>query len=256
MSTLFFNQSSDELIFPVDNLCRLNRKKISAQIRERIMSQEGVGFKVPIPIRWYMFELQMRKIASTTEYGIISLQSCYEIGTKLNMDKKDVRASLAYLDAMTLCLYYKKVLPNVIFTNPQYLLDIVSDIVRTSFISSLEEVLPEGQSLSPDDQQLLRKDGVFDDSLLDTLGLPFVPSLFTKYDFLKLLQYIKVIASINSSDPVRRYFMPVVLSTDTLTEEQKQVFSTCIEPLVITFNSKVVLQVSAVLSHYMYHSLL
>ena len=51
-----------EVIFPVDNLCRLNRKKISSSIRERIMAfQNVVAVPIPIPVRWYMFELRGKR---------------------------------------------------------------------------------------------------------------------------------------------------------------------------------------------------
>ena len=240
---IFYDKSSNDLIFPVDNLCIINRKKISAQIRERIMSQEGIGFKVPIPIRWYLFELQMRDKGSS-DHGIVSIESCYDIGTRLGMSKKDVKTSLVHFDSLTLCLYYEKVLPNVIFTNPQYLLDILSGLVRTSFVSDLKLILPKGVSLSPDTQQMLQKDGVFEESILDVLGLPFVKSLFTPRDFLLLLESLFVVSPIKSSDSsVERFFMPIVLPPERMSEEQKKAFTAKCDPLIITFNSKFVLQV-------------
>ena len=240
---IFYDKSSNDLIFPVDNLCRMNRKKISSQIRERIMSQEGIGFKVPIPIRWYLFELQMRDKGSS-DHGIVSIESCYDIGTTLGMSKKDVKTSLVHFDSLTLCLYYEKVLPNVIFTNPQYLLDILSGLVRTSFVSDLKLILPKGVSLSPDTQQMLQKDGVFEESILDVLGLPFVKSLFTPRDFLLLLESLFVVSPIKSSDSTaQQFFMPIVLPPERLSEEQKKAFTQSCDPLIITFNSKLVLQV-------------
>ena len=240
---IFYDKSSNDLIFPVDNLCIINRKKISAQIRERIMSQEGIGFKVPIPIRWYLFELQMRDKGSS-DHGIVIFESCYDIGTRLGMSKKDVKTSLVHFDSLTLCLYYEKVLPNVIFTNPQYLLDILSCLVRTSFVSDLKLILPKGVSLSPDTQQMLQKDGVFEESILDVLGLPFVKSLFTPRDFLLLLESLFVVSPIKSSDSsVQRFFMPIVLPPERMSEEQKKAFTAKCDPLIITFNSKFVLQV-------------
>ena len=238
---IFYDKSSNNLIFPVDNLCRINWKKISAQIRERIMSQEGIGFKVPIPIRWYLFELQMRDKGSS-DHGIVSIDSCYD--TRLGMSKKDVKTSLVHFDSLTLRLYYEKVLPNVIFTNPQYLLDILSGLVRTSFVSDLKLILPKGVSLSPNTQQMLQKDGVFEESILDVLVLPFVKSLFTPRDFLLLLESLFVVSPIKNSDSsVQRFFMPIVLPPERMSEEQKKAFTAKCDPLIITFNSKLVLQV-------------
>ncbi|XP_019861827.1 PREDICTED: uncharacterized protein LOC109590346 [Amphimedon queenslandica] len=251
---IFHNKSSNELIFPVNNLCWINRKKISDEIRERIMSQEGIGFKVPIPIRWYLFELQMREKGSS-DHGIVSIESCYDIGTTLGMSKKDVKTSLVHFDSLTLCLYYEKVLPNVIFTNPQYLLDILSGLVCTSFVVDLTLVLPKGVSLSPDTQQMLQRDGVFEESILDDLGLPFLESLFPPRDFLLLLQYLFIVSPIpikrsnstvcDSTVPdstVQRFFMPILLPPVRMSEEQKKAFIQTCDPLIITFNSKLVPQ--------------
>lgn len=137
---IFYNDSSNEIIFPVNNLCWFHCKKISAKVREHIMAQENVGLKEPTPICWYMFELQMREIASLSEHGIITFQSCVEMGEKLKMCREDVKACLLYFNSLTLCLYYDKLLPGVIFTNPQYLLDMVISIVCVSFVSSLEDI--------------------------------------------------------------------------------------------------------------------
>lgn len=162
------------------------------------------------------------------------------------MNRDDINNSLLYYDSLTLCLYYRKLLPNVIFTNPQYLLDMLSNIVRISFVTLLEEILPGEKSLSPDTQRLLREDGIFDESLLDTLGLPFIPSLFAKDDFLILLQFIRVIAPLTScSDSVRRYFMPIVLPPDQLhlSPDDKRIFTATCDPIVIEFKTKIVPQV-------------
>ncbi|XP_019863910.1 PREDICTED: uncharacterized protein LOC109593121, partial [Amphimedon queenslandica] len=87
------------------------------------------------------------------------------------------------------------------------------------------------------------RDGVFEESIFDDLGLPFVKSLFTPRDFLLLLQYLFVVSPIKGSDStVQRFFMPIVLPPERMSEEKKKVFTGKCDPLVITFNSKLVLQ--------------
>ena len=242
---IFYNRDSNELVFPVDNLCKWNRKKISADIRERIMSQSKcISFSVPIPIRWYMFEIKMNEEAAVYEKkGMISLESCYTIGMKLGMSQSDVDQCLVYLDSLTLCIYYSSILNHVVFTNPQFLVDCLSNIVRVSFVDDIQQLLPDGVSLSPDTQLELRRDGVFDESLLDSLGLTFIPNLFSKSDLLSLLKHLCLVSPIISSTAATRYFLPIVLPPERITKEQKKAFTKTCDPLVITFNSKLVLQV-------------
>ena len=242
---IFYKESSQELIYPVDNLCRLNRKKISASIRERVMSyMSEVGFTVPIPVSWYMFEIRVKEEASKEEHGMLSFESCCSIGDKFEMKTDDLLKAITYLHSMALFLYFPDVLPNVIFTNPQYLLDMLSSLIRVSFVDLLMEILPEGQSISPDTQRLLREDGVFEESLVDKLCLPFVSSLFMKSEFLELLQYLHIIGYVDSTDSMKRYFMPVVLPPCQAAERYISSFTTTCDPMIITFESEIVPQVS------------
>ena len=242
---IFYKESSQELIHPVDNLCRLNREKISASIRERMVSyMSEIGFTIPIPVSWYMFEIRVKEEASQEEHGMLSLESCCNIGDKFEIKRDDLLKAITYLHSMALFLYFPVVLPNVIFTNPQYLLDMLSSLIRVSFVDLITEILPEGQSISPDTQRLFRENGIFEESLVDKLCLPFVSSLFMKSEFLELLQYLCIIASVDSTDSIKRYFMPVVLPPCQAAEDDISIFTTTCDPLIITFESEIVPQVS------------
>ena len=242
---VFYNHDSNELIFPVDNLCWWSREKISAEIRHRLLSSRSdISFSVKIPVRWYVFDLNMKEEASKETHGMISLQSCYTIGSKLGMDNSEVDQCLIYLDSMRLCIYYPNLLPHVVFTNPQFLVESLSNIVRVSFVDDLQQILPKGVSLSDDVVQSLKRDGIFDGSLLNSLGLKFFPNLFSESDLLSLLQNFRVISIIKAASDTPRYFIPILLPAERLTEEQKLIFRQKINPLLVTFNSNVALHVS------------
>ena len=244
---IFHNEDSKELIFPVDNLCWWNRSKTSSSLRQHIMSYENdISIAAPIPVRWYMFELRLKEEASHEDHGIISLESCHSFGVSLGMDGNDVLKSLSHLHTMALFLYFPIVLRNVIFSNPQYLLDLLSALIRVSFVDSLEDILLEGKSITPDTQRAFREYGVFDESLLDKVCLPFVSSLFTKHAFLMLLRYLHIITPLSTTDGVKRYFMPVVLPPKQAEEKDIVLFQRKCDPMIITFRSKVVPQVSNV----------
>ena len=232
---IFFNEAAKELIIPVDNTCFINRKKISSDIRSRIM-QRDLGFRVDIPIRWYIFELKIKEMVATSTHGIVTIDSCNELGAKLGMRPSDVTRCIDYLASLTLFLHVPAV-PHVIFTNPQYILDIISEVVSVSFIEY------SGTPLPPGIQSSLRDKGQFNESLLDVLQLPFDPSHFTKEHFLTLLMYTCVIARIEGGN----YFIPIVLPTRQLTYEEKDQYRKCCEPLIMKFECNIVPQVSHIL---------
>ena len=232
---VFFNEAAKELIFPVDNTCFINRKKISSDIRSRIM-QRDLGFRVDIPIRWYIFELKIKEMVATSIHGIVTIDSCNDLGAKLGMRPSDVTRCIDYLASLTLFLHVPAV-PHVIFTNPQYILDIISEVVSVSFIEY------SGTPLPPGIQSSLCDKGQFNESLLDVLQLPFDPPHFTKEHFLTLLIYTCVIARIEGGN----YFIPIVLPTRQLTYEEKDQYRQCCEPLIMKFECNIVPQVSHIL---------
>ena len=241
---LFYKEDPSKLIFPVDNLCKKKRKKKSLYFRQLIMKyQKHIGITIPIPVYYYMFEMRIKEEASQEEHGMISLDSCHSIGVNLGMERSDVLKSITYLHSMALFLFFPKVLPNVIFTNPQYLLDMLSALIRFSFVDSIEDILPESHSLEVDAQRIFREDGVFDSSLLSKLSLNFFAPLFSEKKFLKLLRYLRIIAPLSTTQNLKRYFMRVVLPPCQVTEEDTSVFTTLCDPMIITFETKIIPQV-------------
>ena len=103
---IFFNEAAKELIFPVDNTCFINRKKISSDICSRIM-QRDLGFRVDIPIRWYIFELKIKEMVATSTHGIVTIDSCNKLGAKLGMRPFDVTRCIDYLASLTLFLMFQ-----------------------------------------------------------------------------------------------------------------------------------------------------
>ena len=243
---VFYNEHNEELIFPVDNMCWWSREKISSEIRHRITSSNKL-IPIKIPIRWYMFEVKVKEESLKVAHGMVTLDTCEQIGIKLGMGKQEVSQCIEYLNSLSLFLYFH-VLPRVVFTNPQYLLDIVTSLVRVSFVDYPQELLTKGFVLPPDMQRKLRREGLFSEELLHYLSLEFIPNLFTKDHLIQLLQYLFIIAPIKKSSPIR-YFLPSALPPLHLSEEEKRELTLSCEPLVLLFKHKMIPQVIHLLLH-------
>ena len=226
---IFHNELSHELIHPVNNLCEIDRERLSSKLRASIMSRvKKAEMEVQIPIRWFIFEIMMKDQVSGE--GIVTLEICCDVGRKLGIEEHEVTECLKYFDSLSLVLYFPKVLPNVIFSDFQYLLDMLSNLISISFVN---------YSLTPGAQIKLRDEGIFEDSLLDELPmLNFVPLHFTKTEFLKLLKYLCIVAPISPT----QYFIPVVLSVKEKKKEKLK--NDDIEPMIVKFQNGVVPQVN------------
>ena len=237
---VFYNEPNEELIFPVNNLCQKNRKKISSNIRHHITcSNKPVPIK--IPIRWYMFEIKVKEESLKVAHGMVTLDSCEQIGIKLGIAKQELYRCIEYLNSFSLFLYFP-VLPHVVFTNPQYLLDMVTSLVRVSFVDYPQELLTKGLVLPPGMQRKLCREGLFTEELLDYIDLEFIPDVFTKDHLITLLQHLLIIAPVNMTTPIK-YFLPSALPPQYPSEEDIQSFSLSCEPLLLLFKNRVIPQV-------------
>ena len=244
---VFYNENNEELIFPVNNMCKSSREKISSHIRHRITcSIQPIPIK--IPIRWYMFEVKVKEESLKVAHGMVTLNTCEQIGIKLGMGKQEVSQCIEYLNSHSLFLYFP-VLPNLVFTNPQYLLDMVTSLVRVSFVDYPQELHAKCVVLPPNMQRKLRREGLFSKELLHYLSLEFIPALFTNDDLIQLLQYLFIIAPIKKSTTPISYFLPSALPPLHLSKEEKKELTQTCEPLVLLFKNKMIPQVNFLFHH-------
>ena len=246
---IYHSPTSDKLIHPVNNICTgsersqasLNlRKKLLLSIRDQLKHK-----KFKIPVHQYFFDILVKNQAKSSgkeSHGVLTLDECNDIGKKLGIDVKD---ALKFFDSLNLYLYFADFQPlqHVVFTNPQYLLKLLSQLIQVSFIDQ--------PSIATNAPRILRDTGIFDDSLLDQLNLQFVLPHFTKEHFLQLLKFTRIIASVSFTE----YFLPVALPPDELSLDEKQLFTSTCDPLFVKFNCNIVPQVNKVYWHYKYLNL-
>ena len=245
---IFYNEAEQELIFPVNNMCLKNREELSSRIRTYVTGHKKVVIRKAVPIRWYVFESNIKEEAANEVHGIVSQGHCEEIGVKLGMNKAQLSTAVSFFKSLSVFLHFKTY-AQLIFTNPQYFLDALSSIIRISFVDFPEKLLGKGKIMPPDSHRRLRQEGLFTEDLLDLVSIPFAPGLFEKTDLLRLLNDLCIVAEVQRDDKVY-YFIPSALSPKELTENDKRKFAVTCEPLVLTFQCEVVPQVKVTFLTY------
>ena len=238
---IFYNEAEQELIFPVNNMSLKNREELSSRIRTYVTGHKKAVIRKPVPIRWYIFESNIKEEGAKEVHGIVSQGHCEEIGYKLGMTKAQLSTAVSFFKSMSVFLHFKTY-AQLVFTNPQYFLDALSSIIRMSFVDFPEKLLGKGKIMPPGTHRRLRQEGLFTEDLLDLISIPFAPGLFEKADLLCLLNELYIIADVQRDDKVY-YFIPSALSPKELTENDKREFAVTCEPLVLTFQCEVVPQV-------------
>ena len=90
-----------------------------------------LGNTFDTPTSFFVFEQDLVQFANNTvERQILSLDECKQVGTRLKMSGEMVEAALILFHHQNTFLYFRDVLPNHIFVNPQVPLEIVNSIVQ------------------------------------------------------------------------------------------------------------------------------
>ena len=239
---IFYNEAKQELIFPVNNMCLKNRNELSSCIRTYITGHKKAVIEKEVPIRWYVMESNVKDEGDKEHHGIVLRARCEDIGQTLGMTKKQVSGAVSFFKSLSVFLHFQSC-SHLIFTNPQYFLDALSNLIRVSFVDFPEMLLKRGMILPPDAHRRLQHEGLFTDDLLDIVSIRFVPRLFEKSDFLHLLSELCIIAEVKR-DSTTYYFIPSALSPKHLSTSDKRKFCETCEPLILSFQHKIVPQVN------------
>ena len=181
--------------------------EIADEIRKKIME---CFHRQPdeIPLRWYALELLFNQIAESHGRYVLSRDECFVVAQRLQFDEKSFEAALNYLDGLNIIYYYPKILPNVVFSDPQVLLDKLTELVKYSYELKGDSDPNETKAYSGDCQQF-RDHGLVTRKFLacEEFRKHYVPELFTVNELIKLFKDLLILADFNEST----YFMPCIL---------------------------------------------
>ena len=222
-----------------------------ALIREKI-SESGVGEEVEVPGSFLIFEQELVEFAKQqAKRDILNLAECLQVGVKLKMKPEVVEAALILFHRQITLLYFRHVLPNVVFTKPQLPLDVINSIVKFSYKVASGEV----KGIKPIVAKYLR-DGIVTEEILchDLLLKCFVPNLYEPRHAIDLMCHNFTLAPLshdpqsktgsspavppNPSTPIKREYLMMSLRPAILDKDIPQYIPAPSEiaPLVVKFS--------------------
>ena len=198
---LYNGQGMDELIFAVNSLSPEDVDRHVAQVlRNEIISQLSPRL-VKQPIAWLGLEIVLQR---TSHDGLLSFVECQVSAKRFCIEGDAFSAALHHLVKHNVFLYYREVLPQTVFCDPQVVLTKVTELVQ--YHHKLRD--------NPDKTVAIRGElvtfsnrGMLSEELLRTFPKHYKDGLFTPQDLLKLLVSRGAIAMIR--DGV--YLMPALL---------------------------------------------
>ena len=107
-------------------------RKTAEKVRSYIL-QQCPAKEVEIPLRWDAFEEKLRSLAKGLGRLVMSRKECWRVAQSLGLEKDTFNAALDFFHNWSLMFYFRDILPEVVFIDPQVLLDKVSELVVFMF---------------------------------------------------------------------------------------------------------------------------
>ena len=230
-SLIFYGQRMEELIFPV------NAKnpgpqdhEVASEITKVIMNAASSLTPRRTPISWFKFEQYITKTAQGQHRKIMCKKECLQIARLFHLSKKDLDAALDHLASFSVIHYYQHLLPEVVFVDPQFLLDKISELVK--FCYKLRHN-PDPHTATQGELQKFKNEGCITLKLLKQFPDQYT-NFFTAAEFLKLMNDRLIVTHLISGE---EYFMPSLLQTMESREvDQYRITASHVAPLAIHFS--------------------
>ena len=210
-------------------------QRVAQLLREAI--ERSAPDPVKVPISWYLLELALRRLAALLSRRVLSRKECLVIARQLDISEKEFNAALTYFDELNLCLHYPLVLQDVVFSDPQVLLDKASELVQHSYRlrGAKEGKQPQKpQACTALDAKWVkfRDQGLVRAEFLEKFPGHYKEGLFTPTDLICLFESLLILAPLSDGE----FFMPSLLQRLPSEElEAHRVPSPAAAPLLIHF---------------------
>ena len=243
-NAIYCGEKMKELIFAVNaKTPGPQEKKIAAELRRVIVERSRVKPK-QIPLRWHALELALQKLMLELGRGVLSKAEGLAEARNFHFTDESFEEALKYLDNLNILLYYKSELPDVIFCDPQVLLDKVTELVEHSYrlqTAACQHKATEGKFRKFRDQGIVT---------LDILSKKefrrhYIQGLFSPSELLRLFKKLLIVSPITKDE----FLMPCLLQ---VTQEPTAFApSSSVPPLLFYFPHSPLLGVFCALVAYL-----
>ena len=201
---MYYDASTRKVIFTVNaKTPGCKDWDVIDQVQDVLLGETSIP-PADIPSRWFALEILLEEMSQALNQGVLSRQDYFTAAiNKLHFqqDTAEFDAAIHYLDELSVLFYYPRILPDVIFADPQVILDKVTELVIASF-----ERKSKGHSDS------WRKFYEFAVVTVDFLtqsefSKRYVPGLFEVHDLINLFKKLLIFAHFSTTE----LFVPALL---------------------------------------------
>ena len=193
--------------------------KLMGTLRHLMIKELQKLPRVKIPLRYFSLENAFQRLAKYQRRAILSVDECLKEATAYHFTRESLDDVLQYLHSLKLIMYYKDILPNVVFIDSQVLLDKITELVEYSIelrAKSSSRVVTAGSL------EKFKTCGIVDVEILSQFNSGYVPGLFEEKELILLFKKLLIVAEIGKG----KFLMPSLL------EEEKVQIHSCLDSVV------------------------
>ena len=211
---IFCNKMKKDFVFTINAQTPDKRDLKCAEAIRKFLSEKPKGSEEPrrsekhnwrhvqVPLRWHALEQRLRMEKGSK---VLSKHRCHDIAKALEISDESCEEALTFFNDLNLLFYWPNILPDLVFLEPQVILDSVSELVRESY--QLKQGDTSDKVTPTVGDHKLQYYGVVTKKSLKEYGEHYEPPLFTSNELIKLLESLLVFAKLSSDE----WFMPSLL---------------------------------------------
>ena len=205
---VYYNLAENEVIFPVNAKNPEELDKSTARDIQSVVLTECMPDPIDVPLQYFSLEIILEEVSLSLDRGVLSKEECLRAADKLFFDEHTLDAALQFLDEISSVFYFPEVLDGVVFTNPQVLLDKVTELVEITYCLR-EKVGGKALRALSGGWKKFKDHGIVSLELLQEkkFNKHYVADIFTPVDLVKLFRKLLIIADFSASE----YIMPALL---------------------------------------------
>ena len=193
LRNIFLPELKEQLIFcdstKKDFVFTLNATKQDREaIRESLSKSEEGKKPVKVPLRWYALYQKLLEVMNGLGKKVLSREQCQQVAESMEIDNRSCEEALDFFNGLNMLFYFPAILPNLVFVEPQMLLDKVSELVDETYH------MQQGKKLHPLLGERLKflDYGQVTETFLSMFKSHYEPPLFTPKEFITLLKGLLV----------------------------------------------------------------
>ena len=216
--------NGESLLFPINAKTPGNDdREVMGDLRQLMIKKLQQLPRKRIPLRYFSLENAFQRLAKYQRKAILSIDECLKEATAYHFTRESLDDVLQYLHNLKLIMYYKDILPGVVFIDAQVLLDKITELVEYSIELRTK---PSSQAVAAGSLEKFKTCGIVTTEILSRFTSGYVPDLFEEKHLILVFKKLLIVAEIGKG----KFLMPCLLE-----EEKVQILFNSVVPALLFY---------------------